>query len=125
MTNRTLEELENTYLSGSSVDEFDSLVAGARRKRIVCASMCGSLVAILILALYFSRPTSPVIDSLSIVEGIEKITELYYPDVLYIEARPDRDKVYLTAHLRDGVMHKYLMYIEKDGTTPMIANNFK
>ena len=126
MANKTLDELEKTYLSSSSVKEFDALVAKAGRARNIRRFVLfGSVAAILVLALLLLRPSAPTVNTLQIVEGIERITKLEYPDVLYIEARPEGNKVYLTAHLRDGATNTYLLYLDKDGTVQMVAHNSK
>ena len=125
MANETLDELEKTYLSSSSVEEFDALVAKAGRARNIRRFVLfGSVAAILVLALLL-RPSAPTVNTLQIVEGIERITKLEYPEVLDIEARPEGNKVYLTAHLRDGATNTYLLYLDKDGTAQMVAHNSK
>ena len=125
MANKTLDELEKTYLSSSSVKEFDALVAKAGRARNIRRFVLfGSVAAILVLALLLC-PSAPTVNTVQIVEGIERITKLEYPDVLYIEARPEGNKVYLTAHLRDGATNTYLLYLDKDGTAQMVAHNSK
>lgn len=112
---RTLAELERVYLSDESEAEFDRIVVrGTRRRRR--GLLCGAAAsAALVLAL---RPAggNEEFGGMEIAEGIEHILELDSGSVESVTARPDGDRVVLTAVMKDGSRCSYVMSRE-EGTS--------
>lgn len=116
---RTLAELERVYLSDESEAEFDRIVVrGTRRRRrgLLCGTMLAAAAsAALVLAL---RPAggNEEFGGMEIAEGIEHILELDSGSVESVTARPDGDRVVLTAVMKDGSRCSYVMSRE-EGTS--------
>ncbi|HCZ22974.1 MAG TPA: hypothetical protein DHU72_06155 [Rikenellaceae bacterium] len=121
--NRTLEELEETYLSDKSVAEFDRLVrkSGLRRRRQITwgALMVAAVSLALILTLNF-RGGRCEFNGIEIADGIQQIMSLNTDEVKSITATPKGNMVILTALMIDGSECSYVMSRDP-GTADVIS----
>lgn len=127
--NRTLAELEKAYLSDESTGEFDRLTAqgeSRRRGRLIWGTMLAAAALALVLVLW-PRSKGEGFSGLEIAEGIERILELDADDINSVTAKPDGDKVELTALMNDGSRCSYIMSRENGTSAVSITaiNNLK
>ena len=127
--NITLEELEKAYLSDESSAEFDRLVArgiSRRRNRLIWGTTLAAASLALILTLW-PRGKGEGFNGLEIAEGIERILELDADGINSVTAKPDGDKVVLTALMNDGSRCSYIMSRENGASAVSITaiNNLK
>lgn len=127
--NITLAELEKAYLSDESSAEFDRLVAqgiSRRRNRLIWGTTLAAAASLaLILTLW--RRGGEEFSGLEIAEGIERILELDADGINSVTAKPDGDKVVLTALMNDGSRCSYIMSRENGASAVSITaiNNLK
>lgn len=110
-------------LLDASDKEYERLANSRNRRRqmIGWAFSFSSAAAILAAVVFYSSHSAPAIDALQIAEGIERITELENPSLMYVEACPDGNRATLTAHLNDGSTHTFLIQLDKNGDTTIKA----
>ena len=130
--NMTIEELERTYLSDSSASEFDSYIAGFRRKqRVRWTVSCAATVVILCtLGMVFkpfdSQHPGNDITTVELIETISVLTESNIDEINSINAKPGKNGITVTAEFKNGVTRTYLMKRGADGSTiEMTAQNSK
>lgn len=127
--NITLAELEKAYLSDESSAEFDRLVArgiSRKRNRLIWGTTLAAAASLaLILTLW--RRGGEEFSGLEIAEGIERILELDADCINSVTAKPDGDKVVLTALMNDGSRCSYIMSRENGASAVSITaiNNLK
>ena len=128
----TIDELEKTYLSESSASEFDSYIAGFRRKqRVRWTVSCAATVVILcILGLvvkpFNSQHPSKEITTVELIETISVFTESNIDEINSINAKPGKNGITVTAEFKNGIKKSYLMKRGADGSTiEMTAQNSK
>lgn len=132
MANRTIEELEKTYLSDASANEFDSWIARFKRKqRVRWAASCAASLLIAML-LGKSITTSNTHDSYAeittaeLMETMSALTENSLDEISNINARPGRNGIVVTAEFNNGITKTYLMKRGADGSSiEMTAQNSK
>ena len=119
MTNRKLEELEKTYLSDSSVEEFDSIMGEegtkALSRRAIPFAAAILLVAGIAGTARLLEKTGDVdkVTTVNILEAIETLTATDADNIRAITARPGKTGTIITAEYKDG---KSVSYILKAGT---------
>ena len=132
MANRTIEELEKTYLSYASANEFDSWIARFKRKQRVrwAASCAASLLIVMLLGR--SITTSNTHDSYAeittaeLMETMSALTENSLDEISNINAKPDKNGIVVTAEFNNGITKTYLMKRGADGSSiEMTAQNSK
>ena len=132
MANRTIEELEKTYLSYASANEFDSWIARFKRKQRVrwAASCAASLLIVMLLGR--SITTSNTHDSYAeittaeLMETISALTENSLDEISNINAKPDKNGIVVTVEFNNGITKTYLMKRGADGSSiEMTAQNSK
>ena len=139
MTDRTLEELERTYLSDSSVIEYDRCVARHRRRRLVryAAGCAGVLLVAVSLSLWSGGPWSVAggegvdagtaagsgagsagadIPTVEILEAINVLANTGMDEIASITATPSEIGLVVTAEYRDGRTARFLMKKDADGS---------
>ena len=128
----TIEELEKTYLSESSADEFDSFIARfKRRQRVRWTVSCAAFLVILCsLGMAFkpfsSQHSGKDITTVELIETISVLAESNIDEINSINARPCRNGITVTAEFKNGVTKTYLMKRGADGSTiEMTAQNSK
>lgn len=120
--NRTLIELEKTYLSGKSVAEFDRIVRKSESRRRIQIAWGAMLVTAASLALIvFLWPTQvePSFNGMEIAEGIQQIMNLDMDKVKSVTATPDGHRIILIAEMDDGRQYSYVM--SRDGETEAVS----
>lgn len=121
--NITIEELEKTYLSDSSANEFDLCIARFRRRQRVrrAVSCAASLVILCTLGLvvkpFNSQHLSKEITTVELIETISVLTESNIDEINSINAKPCRNGITVTAEFKNGVTRTYLMKRGTDGST--------
>ena len=121
--NITIEELEKTYLSDSSANEFDLCIARFRRRQRVrrTISCAASLVILCTLGLvvkpFNSQHPSKEITTVELIETISVLTESNIDEINSINAKPCRNGITVTAEFKNGVTRTYLMKRGADGST--------
>ena len=132
MANRTIEELEKTYLSYASANEFDSWIARFKRKQRVrwAASCAASLLIVMLLGR--SITTSNTHDSYAeittaeLMETMSALTENSLDEISNINAKPDKNGIVVTVEFNNGITKTYLMKRGADGSSiEMTAQNSK
>ena len=132
MANRTIEELEKTYLSYASANEFDSWIARFKRKQRVrwAASCAASLLIVMLLGR--SITTSNTHDSYAeittaeLMETISALTENSLDEISNINAKPDKNGIVVTVEFNNGITKTYLMKRRANGSSiEMTAQNSK
>ena len=132
MANRTIEELERTYLSDASANEFDSWVARFKRKQRIrwIVSCAASLLIVMFLGM--SIKTNNAMDpyaeitTVELIETISALTENSFDEINSINAKPGRNGVVVTAEFKNGITKTYLMKRGADGSSiEMTAQNSK
>lgn len=130
MANRSIEELEKTYLSDASANEFDSYIARFRRKQRIRWTVSCAASLLLVLFLGKSVKTYNTLDSyaeittVELVEAISALTENSLDEINNINAQPGRNGIMITAEFKDGTTRTYLMKRGSDGSSiEMTAQN--
>lgn len=119
----TIQELEKAYLSESSAKEFDSCIAGFRRKqRVRWTVSCAASVVILctlgmIVKPFNSQHPGNDITTVELIETISVLTESNIDEINSINAKPCRNGITVTAEFKNGVTRTYLMKRGADGST--------
>ena len=128
----TIEELERAYLSDSSASEFDSYIAGFRRKqRVRRAVSCAVSLVILCTLGFVVKPFNPQypgtdITTVELIETINVLTESNIDEINSINAKPGRNGITVTAEFKNGITRTYFMKRGADGSTiEMTAQNSK
>lgn len=132
MTDRTIEELERTYLSDSSVIEYDRCVARHRRLRLVrYAAGCAAVMLVVVSLSLWSGGAWSVgrgeggdavtaagscagsagadIPTVEILEAINALASTGMEEIASITAKPSGIGVVVTADYRDGRSARFLM----------------
>lgn len=127
--NITLAELEKAYLSDESSAEFDRLVErgiSRRRNRLIWGTTLAAAASLALILTLWTRGGEEF-SGLEIAEGIERILELDADDINSVTAKPDGDKVVLTALMNDGSRCSYIMSRENGASAVSITatNNLK
>ena len=127
--NITLGELEKAYLSDESSAEFDRLVArgiSRRRNRLIWGTTLAAAASLALILTLWTRGGEEF-SGLEIAEGIERILELDADGINSVMAKPDGDKVVLTALMNDGSRCSYIMSRENGASAVSITaiNNLK
>ena len=127
--NITLAELEKAYLSDESSAEFDRLVArgiSRRRSRLIWGTTLAAAASLALILTFWTRGGEEF-SGLEIAEGIERILELDADGINSVTAKPDGDKVVLTALMNDGSRCSYIMSRENGASAVSITaiNNLK
>lgn len=132
MTNRTIDELEKTYLSDESASEFDSCIARYRRGQRIrwTVSCAASLVFVLFLgrAIKNGNAIEPYaeITTVELIETISALTENSLDEISNINAKPGKNGIVVTAEFKTGSTKTYLMKRGADGSSiEMTAQNLK
>ena len=128
--NRTLAELEKAYLSDESSAEFNRLTAqgeSRRRRRLILGTMLAAAASLALVLTLWPRGKGEGFSGLEIAEGIERILELDADGINSVTAKPDGDKVELTALMNDGSRCSYIMSRENGTSAVSITaiNNLK
>lgn len=129
MTDRTLEDLERTYLSDSSVIEYDRCVARHRRgQRLRVAAGCAAVLLVAIsLSLGFGggegkgasdgiEASAAAIPTVEILEAINVLANTGMDEIASITATPSEIGLVVTAEYRDGRTARFLMKKDADGS---------
>ena len=127
--NITLGELEKAYLSDESSAEFDRLVErgiSRRRNRLIWGTTLAAAASLALILTFWTRGGEEF-SGLEIAEGIERILELDADGINSVTAKPDGDKVVLTALMNDGSRCSYIMSRENGASAVSITaiNNLK
>lgn len=129
---RNLKELTDIYLNDEAVREFDSIMAGFRRKRLVRRTVAAAAALLILVCAGFgirSFNTAESYADITTIEIIEVISTLAGSDVDEINcitAKPDRDCIIVTAEFKTGVTRTYIMKRGADGSSiELTAQNFK
>ena len=127
--NITLAELEKVYLSDEPSAEFDRLVErgiSRRRTRLIWGTTLAAAASLALILTLWTRGGEEF-SGLEIAEGIERILELDADDINSVTAKPDGDKVVLTALMNDGSRCSYIMSRENGASAVSITatNNLK
>lgn len=132
MANRSIEELEKTYLSDASANEFDSHIARFRRKqRIRWTVSCAASLLIMVfigrsVKTYDALDSYAEITTVELIETISALTENSLDEINSINAKPGRNGVVVTAEFKNGITKTYLMKRGADGSSiEMTAQNSK
>lgn len=128
--NITLAELEKAYLSDESSAEFDRLVArgiSRKRNRLIWKTTLAAAASLALILTLWTRGGGEEFSGLEIAEGIERILELDADEINSVTAKPDGDKVVLTALMNDGSRCSYIMSRENGASAVSITaiNNLK
>ena len=130
MANRSIEELEKTYLSDASANEFDSHIARFRRKQRIRWTVSCAASLLIVLFLGKSVKTYNTVDSyaeittVELIEAISALTENSLDEINNINAQPGRNGIMITAEFKDGTTRIYLMKRGADGSSiEMTAQN--
>ena len=132
MANRTIEELEKTYLSDTSANECDAWIERFKRKqRFRWTATCAATMLIVRL-LRKSLETYNTLDSyaesttVELIETISALTENSLDEINSINAKPGRNGIVVTAEFKNGITKTYLMKRGADGSSiEMTAQNSK
>lgn len=127
--NITLAELKKAYLSDESSAEFDRLVErgiSRRRNRLIWGTTLAAAASLALILTLWTRGGEEF-SGLEIAEGIERILELDADCINSVTAKPDGDKVVLTALMNDGSRCSYIMSRENGASAVSITaiNNLK
>lgn len=127
--NITLAELEKAYLSDESSAEFDRLVErgiSRKRNRLIWGTTLAAAASLALILTLWTRGGEEF-SGLEIAEGIERILELDADGINSVTAKPDGDKVVLTALMNDGSRCSYIMSRENGASAVSITaiNNLK
>lgn len=132
MVNRTIEELEKTYLSGASASEFDAWIARFRRKQRIRWTVSCTASLLIVMFLGKSVKTFNALDSYTeittaeLMETIGALTENNLDEILSINAKPGKNCIVVTTEFKDGNTKTYLMKRGTDGSSiEMTAQNSK
>lgn len=134
MANRTIEELEKTYLSDASANEFDSWIARFKRKQRIrwTATCAASLLIVMFLGksvkTYNTLDSYSEITTVEFIETISALTENSLDEINSINAKPGRNGIVVTAEFKNGITKTYLMKRGADGSSieiEMTAQNSK
>lgn len=128
--NITLAELEKAYLSDESSAEFDRLVArgiSRKRNRVIWGTTLAAAASLALILTLWTHGSGEEFSGLEIAEGIERILELDADEINSVTAKPDGDKVVLTALMNDGSRCSYIMSREDGASAVSITaiNNLK
>lgn len=128
--NITFAELEKAYLSDESSAEFDRLVArgiSRKRNRLILGTTLAAAASLALSLTLWTRGSGEEFSGLEIAEGIERILELDADEINSVTAKPDGDKVVLTALMNDGSRCSYIMSRENGASAVSITaiNNLK
>lgn len=130
MANRSIEELEKTYLSDASANEFDSWITKFKRKQRIrwTVSCAASLLIVMFLGksvkTYNALDSYAEITTVELVEAISALTENSLDEINNINAQPGRNGIMITAEFKDGTTRSYLMKRGTDGSSiEMTAQN--
>lgn len=132
MANRTIGELEKTYLSDASEYEFDSWIARFKRKQRIRWTVSCAASLLIVMFLGMSIKTNNAMDSyaeittVELIETISALTENSLDEINSINAKPGRNGVVVTAEFKNGITKTYLMKRGADGSSiEMTAQNSK
>lgn len=123
MANRTIEELEKTYLSDASANEFDSWIARFKRKQRIHWTVSCAASLLIVMFLGKSVKTYNTLDSYSeittveFIETISALTENSLDEINSINAKPGRNGIVVTAEFKNGITKTYLMKRGADGSS--------
>lgn len=123
MTNRTLEQLERTYLSDSAVNEFDGYISKFKRKQNIrriaaCAAAMVVVVSILCTHNISNRPDSlNNIQTVEMLDAIAALANTGMDEIVTIVAKPTKMGVVITAEYRNGDTAKFLMKKDSNGSS--------
>ena len=132
MANRTIEELEKTYLSDSSASEFDSWITRFRRKQRICWTVSCAASLLIVMFLGKAIKTNNSLDSyaeittVELMETISAFTENSLDEIDNINAKPGKNGIVVTAEFKNGATKTYLMKRGADGSSiEMTVQNSK
>ena len=123
MANRSIEELEKTYLSDASANEFDSHIARFRRKQRIRWTVSCAASLLIVLFLGKSIKTYNAVDSyaeittVELMETISALTENNLDEINNINVKPGKNGIVVTAEFNDGITKTYLMRRGADGSS--------
>ena len=123
MANRTIEELEKTYLSDASANEFDSWIARFKRKQRIrwTVSCAGLLLIVMFLGksvkTYNTLDSYAEITTVELIETISALTGNSLDEINSINAKPGRNGIVVTAEFKNGITKTYLMKRGADGSS--------
>ena len=126
---KSLVELIDTYLSDTSVEEFDRILEAAgnqsSRMRILkwTAGLAAACVVVALVVTTFLPHTPEPIQVVDITEGINMLMEMNVGDIKSITAVPTGPTAILTATMQDGNVHTYILTrdAEDSGTISILA----
>lgn len=123
MANRSIEELEKTYLSDASANEFDSYIARFRRKQRIRWTVSCAALLLFVMFLGMSIKTNNAVDSyaeittVELMETISALTENNLDEINNINVKPGKNGIVVTAEFNDGITKTYLMRRGADGSS--------
>lgn len=128
---RSLDELIDSYLSDTSVEEFDRIVESAGNKasrvRILkwTAGLAAAFVAVALVVTRFLPQCPEQFPVVDIAEGINMLMDMNIGDIKSITAVPTGPTAMLTVAMQDGSTHKYILTRngEDSGTISILAMN--
>ena len=128
--NIALAELEKAYLSDESSAEFDRLIErgiSRMRNRLIWGTTLAAAASLALILALWTCGRGEEFSGLEIAEGIERILELDADGINSVMAKPDGDKVVLTALMNDGNRCSYIMSRENGASAVSITaiNNLK
>lgn len=126
---RNLKELSDFYLNNNeAIEEFDSIMSGYRRRKIVKWSSALAACIILFAGLIHISYNKATEDSLpttaELLETINVLAGSNLDEINNINAKPCRKGIVLTVEYKNGEKQAYLMKRNSDGGSfEMTAQN--
>ena len=123
MANRSIEELEKTYLSDASANEFDSYIARFRRKQRIRWTVSCAASLLIVMFLGMSIKTNNAVEpyaeitTVEMMETISALTENNLDEINNINVKPGKNGIVVTAEFNDGITKTYLMRRGADGSS--------
>lgn len=129
---RNIKELTDIYLNDAAEGEFDSMMAGYRKKRFIgiSAALATVLVVMLVLGrngmVQDSQRFYEDITTLELMKTISAMAEDDLDDIASITAKPGKNGIVVTTCFKTGETRTYLMTRGADGSSiEMTAQNVK
>lgn len=119
---RSLKELRSIYLDNDeAVSEFDSIMSGYRRRKIVRWSSALAACIILLIGLVHISYKGSTEDSLpttaELLETINVLAGSNLDEINNINAKPCRKGIILTVEYKNGETRAFLMKRNPDGSS--------
>lgn len=121
---RNISELTEIYLNDDgAVREFDSIMAGFRRKRLVRGTLAVAASLLILVCVGFgfkslgAADTYSDISTVELLETISVLTESEVDEIDSITAKPSKDCIIVTAEFKTGLTRNYIMKRGADGSS--------